>query len=421
MADGDIAWDEAARGARARWPRRAGAAEAMTSDAATPIERAACVRLATEADRPAWDALIAARPEADPLQAWAWGEVTGRHGERPLRLVLRRPDDGARRASPRCCCARRPAAGRSATCRTDRSGAAIDRPTCRPAGRDPRRRTCASAPSWSRSIRAPIAETTPRSSTWPTPRGCGPAAGSVRPPGADHPHRRPDRRPGGDLGPLGAGCPDARAPSGQGGRRHVGRSDRRTVGRRASLAALHAGTAERADFRARSAILPGRRRGGLRAALAAGWRSRRAWTASRSRPWASCASAIARRTCGVVRRAMPAAERYARPVRRAGGGHGGAGRRWRDDPRPVGRGRGRRGGRRIPRPPATAASSASSAAGRSATRAPSTSSSTRSGTACATPRATARSLIRARRADLRAHRHAPRTIVHGPALHLPLR
>ncbi|HVQ22649.1 MAG TPA: peptidoglycan bridge formation glycyltransferase FemA/FemB family protein [Candidatus Saccharimonadia bacterium] len=51
------------------------------------------VRLATSADRPAWDALIAARPEADPLQAWAWGEVTGRHGERPLRLV-HETDDG---------------------------------------------------------------------------------------------------------------------------------------------------------------------------------------------------------------------------------------------------------------------------------------------------------------------------------------
>lgn len=46
------------------------------------------LRPAVEADRPAWDALVAARPEADPLQAWAWGEVTGRHGERPVRLVL---------------------------------------------------------------------------------------------------------------------------------------------------------------------------------------------------------------------------------------------------------------------------------------------------------------------------------------------
>jgi lipid II:glycine glycyltransferase (peptidoglycan interpeptide bridge formation enzyme) len=46
------------------------------------------VRPAVGGDRPAWDAFVAARPEADPLQAWAWGEVNGRHGERPLRLVL---------------------------------------------------------------------------------------------------------------------------------------------------------------------------------------------------------------------------------------------------------------------------------------------------------------------------------------------
>ena len=50
------------------------------------------VRPAVEADRPAWDALVAARPEADPLQAWAWGEVTDRHGERPVRLVLETGD-----------------------------------------------------------------------------------------------------------------------------------------------------------------------------------------------------------------------------------------------------------------------------------------------------------------------------------------
>ena len=45
------------------------------------------VRTAVEADRAAWDALVAAHPAADPLQAWAWGDVNGRHGERPLRLV----------------------------------------------------------------------------------------------------------------------------------------------------------------------------------------------------------------------------------------------------------------------------------------------------------------------------------------------
>jgi lipid II:glycine glycyltransferase (peptidoglycan interpeptide bridge formation enzyme) len=50
------------------------------------------VRAAVDADRPAWDALIAAQPAADPLQAWAWGEVNGRHGERPVRLVLESTD-----------------------------------------------------------------------------------------------------------------------------------------------------------------------------------------------------------------------------------------------------------------------------------------------------------------------------------------
>jgi len=55
---------------------------------ARPRDGAPSVRLADEADRAAWDALVAARPDADPLQAWAWGEVNARHGERPLRLVL---------------------------------------------------------------------------------------------------------------------------------------------------------------------------------------------------------------------------------------------------------------------------------------------------------------------------------------------
>jgi lipid II:glycine glycyltransferase (peptidoglycan interpeptide bridge formation enzyme) len=64
----------------------------MTSGAPRTSEPAS-VRLATDADRPAWDALVAARPEADPLQAWAWGEVTARHGEHPLRLI-QETDDG---------------------------------------------------------------------------------------------------------------------------------------------------------------------------------------------------------------------------------------------------------------------------------------------------------------------------------------
>lgn len=45
--------------------------------------------LAEAGERPAWDAFVAARPEGDPLQCWAWGEVVGPTGERPLRLILR--------------------------------------------------------------------------------------------------------------------------------------------------------------------------------------------------------------------------------------------------------------------------------------------------------------------------------------------
>jgi lipid II:glycine glycyltransferase (peptidoglycan interpeptide bridge formation enzyme) len=52
------------------------------------------VRPALPADRTAWDAFVEARPEGDPLQLWAWGDVVGPTGERPLRLVLE--DDGGR-------------------------------------------------------------------------------------------------------------------------------------------------------------------------------------------------------------------------------------------------------------------------------------------------------------------------------------
>ncbi|MET1232953.1 MAG: peptidoglycan bridge formation glycyltransferase FemA/FemB family protein [Candidatus Limnocylindrales bacterium] len=58
----------------------------MTADAPN-VAAGTRIRLAVEADRPAWDALIADLTAADPLQAWAWGEVNGRHGERPLRLI----------------------------------------------------------------------------------------------------------------------------------------------------------------------------------------------------------------------------------------------------------------------------------------------------------------------------------------------
>jgi lipid II:glycine glycyltransferase (peptidoglycan interpeptide bridge formation enzyme) len=46
------------------------------------------VRLAGPDDRAAWDAFVAARPEADPLQAWAWGEANATAGERPVRLLV---------------------------------------------------------------------------------------------------------------------------------------------------------------------------------------------------------------------------------------------------------------------------------------------------------------------------------------------
>jgi peptidoglycan pentaglycine glycine transferase (the first glycine) len=45
------------------------------------------LRPATADDRPAWDAYVAARPEADPLQAWAWGEANATAGERPARVI----------------------------------------------------------------------------------------------------------------------------------------------------------------------------------------------------------------------------------------------------------------------------------------------------------------------------------------------
>lgn len=45
------------------------------------------VRLADPGDRAAWDAFVAARLEADPLQGWAWGEANATAGERPVRML----------------------------------------------------------------------------------------------------------------------------------------------------------------------------------------------------------------------------------------------------------------------------------------------------------------------------------------------
>lgn len=46
------------------------------------------VRRATIADRPAWDAFVASRQEADILQAWGWGECTALAGEPPVRILV---------------------------------------------------------------------------------------------------------------------------------------------------------------------------------------------------------------------------------------------------------------------------------------------------------------------------------------------
>ena len=46
------------------------------------------VRAALAADRPAWDAFLASRPEADLLQAWAWGEAAAVTDEVPHRIVV---------------------------------------------------------------------------------------------------------------------------------------------------------------------------------------------------------------------------------------------------------------------------------------------------------------------------------------------
>jgi lipid II:glycine glycyltransferase (peptidoglycan interpeptide bridge formation enzyme) len=46
------------------------------------------VREAGSAEREAWDAFVAAVPEGDILQAWAWGEAWRPEGELPVRLCL---------------------------------------------------------------------------------------------------------------------------------------------------------------------------------------------------------------------------------------------------------------------------------------------------------------------------------------------
>jgi lipid II:glycine glycyltransferase (peptidoglycan interpeptide bridge formation enzyme) len=50
-------------------------------------------RRADDTDRSAWDAFVASRPEADILQAWAWGACTALAAERPIRILV---EDGGR-------------------------------------------------------------------------------------------------------------------------------------------------------------------------------------------------------------------------------------------------------------------------------------------------------------------------------------
>ena len=46
------------------------------------------VRRADDTDRPAWDAFVASRPEADLLHAWGWGECTALADEPPIRILV---------------------------------------------------------------------------------------------------------------------------------------------------------------------------------------------------------------------------------------------------------------------------------------------------------------------------------------------
>lgn len=46
------------------------------------------VRRADDPDRPAWDAFIASRPEADLLQTWGWGSCAALSGEPPIRILV---------------------------------------------------------------------------------------------------------------------------------------------------------------------------------------------------------------------------------------------------------------------------------------------------------------------------------------------
>jgi lipid II:glycine glycyltransferase (peptidoglycan interpeptide bridge formation enzyme) len=54
------------------------------------------IEAAKDSDRPGWDAFVAARPEGDILQLWAWGDVAAAGGEKPVRIAARGADGGIR-------------------------------------------------------------------------------------------------------------------------------------------------------------------------------------------------------------------------------------------------------------------------------------------------------------------------------------
>ncbi len=72
----------------------------MRSVAASPpdatLRSSLTVRYARPDDREAWDAFVEARPEADPLQLWAWADVRAPDGEPPTRLVVTDPTGAIR-------------------------------------------------------------------------------------------------------------------------------------------------------------------------------------------------------------------------------------------------------------------------------------------------------------------------------------
>ena len=59
----------------------------------TDADRGLRFREAHDDDEPAWQALLAASPSGDFLQAWAWGSVAAHDGERPRRFVLEDDDE----------------------------------------------------------------------------------------------------------------------------------------------------------------------------------------------------------------------------------------------------------------------------------------------------------------------------------------